>query len=105
MGGSSIVCDYGITGEQAQKSVIPGTLTLAQEIGALLSQTRTASTHPIEQMLRLLKGYRGIGFLKEKRLTSKEAFKVALPAGLPSLLEQMIFLNRLAPYISKMSIY
>ncbi|GIN73123.1 hypothetical protein J14TS2_35980 [Bacillus sp. J14TS2] len=58
MGGSSIVCDYGITGEQAQKSVIPGTLTLAQEIGALLSENRTAKIHPIEQMLKLLKGYR-----------------------------------------------
>lgn len=57
MGGSSIVCDYGITGAQAKKSVIPGTLTLARQIGALLKEQRTAAIHPIVQMLDILDGY------------------------------------------------
>lgn len=57
MGGSSIVCDYGITGAQAKKSVIPDTLTLAKNIGALLKEQRTATIHPIVQMLDILDGY------------------------------------------------
>lgn len=58
MGGSAIVCDYGINGKQARKSVIPNTLTLAQQIGALLTNERTAKIHPIEQMLKKLSGYK-----------------------------------------------
>ncbi|MBS4197204.1 DUF917 domain-containing protein [Lederbergia citri] len=58
MGGSSIVCDYGITGKQAKKSVIPGTLSLAGQIGALLKEQRTAAVHPIVQMLDMLGGYK-----------------------------------------------
>ncbi|GIN98727.1 hypothetical protein J6TS1_45970 [Siminovitchia terrae] len=57
MGGSSIVCDYGITGKQAKESVIPGTLSLAQEIGALLKEQRQAEVHPITQMVKKLNGY------------------------------------------------
>jgi hypothetical protein len=58
MGGSSIVCDYGISGAQARESVIPGTLSLAQQIGSILNEQRTAAIHPITQMLDLLGGYR-----------------------------------------------
>jgi len=58
MGGSSIVCDYGITGATAKKSVIPGTLTLAKEIGKLLHEQRTADVHPITQMLDMLGGFK-----------------------------------------------
>ena len=57
MGGSSIVADYGVTGTQAKKSVIPGTLTLAQKIGEILKQPRNGAVHPIEQMLTLLDGH------------------------------------------------
>lgn len=57
MGGSSIVCDYGILGNQAKKSVIPGTLSLAKQIGSLLREQRTAKTHPIAQILHLLNGF------------------------------------------------
>ncbi|MFD1451715.1 MULTISPECIES: DUF917 domain-containing protein [Oceanobacillus] len=58
MGGSSIVCDYGISGKQAKESVIPDTLTLAQQIGALLTNERTAKVHPIVQMLEKLNGHK-----------------------------------------------
>jgi len=58
MGGSSIMCDYGISGEQAKKSVIPGTLSLSQQIGSILNNQRTAAIHPITQMLDLLGGYK-----------------------------------------------
>lgn len=57
MGGSSIVCDYGISGAQAKKSVIPGTLSLASQIGSILQNRRTAKVHPIKQMLNILGGY------------------------------------------------
>ncbi|KAA0966355.1 DUF917 domain-containing protein [Sporosarcina sp. ANT_H38] len=57
MGGSSIVSDYGVTGKQAKKSVIPGTLTLARKIGELLKQQRNGKVHPIERMLTLLDGH------------------------------------------------
>lgn len=58
MGGSSIVSDYGISGKQAKDSVIPNTLSLAQQIGALLTHERTAKVHPIIQMLEKLNGYK-----------------------------------------------
>lgn len=58
MGGSSIVCDYGITGAQAKKSVIPGTLSLAQQIGEVLAAKRTDVIHPILRIIDLLGGYR-----------------------------------------------
>ncbi|MBM7715782.1 DUF917 family protein [Bacillus thermophilus] len=57
MGGSSIVCDYGITGKQAKESVIPGTLTLAKNVGGLLRGKRESAEHPISQITRLLNGH------------------------------------------------
>lgn len=57
MGGSSIVCDYGVSGAQAKRSVIPGTLSLAKQIGSLLTEQQTSAIHPIKQMLDILGGY------------------------------------------------
>lgn len=57
MGGSSIVCDYGITGKQAKISVIPGTLSLAEQIGAVLRSGYSREEHPINQILGILNGH------------------------------------------------
>ncbi|WP_217588130.1 DUF917 domain-containing protein [Lentibacillus saliphilus] len=71
MGGSSIVCDYGISGKQAKQSVIPGTLSLARKIGALLTTQVTTDIHPITQMLDILEGvklFKGKATLIERRI-------------------------------------
>lgn len=57
MGGSASICDYPVTGAQAKKSVIQGTLTLAYEIGKTLFESKELKMNPIEALLKQLNGY------------------------------------------------
>lgn len=57
MGGSASMCDYPLSGKEVKQSAIPGTLTLAQEIGALLRTARHQETNPVRMLLDKLNGY------------------------------------------------
>lgn len=57
MGGSASMCDYPLSGKQVKQSAIPGTLTLAQEIGALLRTARSQETSPVRMLIDKLGGF------------------------------------------------
>jgi uncharacterized protein len=49
---------YPLSGRQLRQAMIPGTISLAEELGRLIRQTRAAHGDPIAAILRRLGGYR-----------------------------------------------
>ncbi|HLS35142.1 MAG TPA: DUF917 domain-containing protein [Bacillota bacterium] len=57
MGGSATMCDYALPGKTVKKSAIPKTLSLAAEIGKILSKQYAEEGAAVKQMLERLNGY------------------------------------------------
>ncbi|MFQ5966477.1 MAG: DUF917 domain-containing protein [Acidimicrobiia bacterium] len=58
MGASALIALYSQSGQELKTSMIPGTLTLAQELGSLVNRSRADHADPIEVILRRLRGFR-----------------------------------------------
>lgn len=58
MGGAAMVAQYPLTGAQLRKAMIPGTLTLAQELGRLVREERERHGDPIGAVVERLRGVR-----------------------------------------------
>jgi DUF917 family protein len=56
MGGMSQICLYPMTGAQAKRSMVRGTLTLALGLGRAISQARKNGGDPFDALLRFLEG-------------------------------------------------
>lgn len=57
MGGSALIALYPLTGEQAKKTCIPGSISLAVEIGRTIEEARGKEENPIDQVLAITNGY------------------------------------------------
>lgn len=57
MGGSAAMCDYALEGKDVKRSAIPGTLTLAEEIGRMLRIPAKGDPF-VRELLRKLAGHR-----------------------------------------------
>ncbi|WP_151736801.1 DUF917 domain-containing protein ['Paenibacillus yunnanensis' Narsing Rao et al. 2020] len=57
MGGSASICDYPLTGAQAKRSAIGGTLSLAYDIGRTLFEAKQQKLNPVQELLAQLDGY------------------------------------------------
>jgi DUF917 family protein len=58
MGGRAAMAGYPMTGQQLREVMIPGTMTLAQNIGIALREARQAHTDPIQAILNVTGGFR-----------------------------------------------
>jgi uncharacterized protein len=58
MGGSSSICDYNLSGKEVKKAAIKGTLTLAENIGEILLNSKGNGASAISKILKLLNGYK-----------------------------------------------
>jgi DUF917 family protein len=58
MGCSAMISSYAMTGGQARESLVPGTLSLCAELGALVRAARAAHTDPVDAVVRRLGGRR-----------------------------------------------
>lgn len=58
MGCTAMIALYALSGRQAKESLVAGTLTLAEELGRLLRDTRVAHGDAIEAIVERLDGYR-----------------------------------------------
>ncbi|MHA3723980.1 DUF917 domain-containing protein [Leucobacter sp. HY1910] len=58
MGGSATMIDYAYPGRVARECAIPGTLTMAREIGRMLRSSQVRDDERIDAMLTRLGGYR-----------------------------------------------
>lgn len=58
MGGAAMVAQYPLTGAQLREAMIPGTLTLAQELGRLVREERERHGDPIGAVVERLRGVR-----------------------------------------------
>ncbi|MGH3916610.1 MAG: DUF917 domain-containing protein [Pseudonocardiaceae bacterium] len=58
MGCVAKIALYPLSGRQLKEAMIPGTISLAEELGRLIRQTRTAHDDPIAAILRRLAGHR-----------------------------------------------
>lgn len=56
MGGSSIIALYPVTARQAASSVIPGTMSLAVEIGETIRTARSRGVDPLDALLAVTSG-------------------------------------------------
>jgi DUF917 family protein len=57
MGGSAKMCDYALEGRYVKQSAIPDTLTLAEDIGAIIRGSRSKGLNPVQELLTKLNGY------------------------------------------------
>jgi uncharacterized protein len=57
MGCVATTAFYPLSGRQLTQAMIPGTISLAEELGRLIRQTRAAHGDPIAAILRRLEGY------------------------------------------------
>jgi len=56
MGGCSHIANYAMRGGHAKQAVIPGTISLARQIGRALKTSRLEKRDPVEALLELLRG-------------------------------------------------
>ncbi|WP_158891122.1 DUF917 domain-containing protein [Amycolatopsis anabasis] len=56
MGCSAMISSYAMTGRQARESLVPGTLSLCAELGALVRSARAANTDPVGAVVSRLDG-------------------------------------------------
>ncbi len=68
MGGAALVALYPMTGRQAKRAVLRGSLTLIHAIGAIIERERAANRNPFDALVRELSGVR----LFEGRVTDVE---------------------------------
>jgi DUF917 family protein len=58
MGGVAMVSLYSSFGRQLKQAAVPNSITMAEEIGWLLRETRARKQDPVEELLKLVRGYR-----------------------------------------------
>ena len=58
MGCSAMIALYALSGRQAKEALVPGTISLAEELGRLLRETRAAHGDALEAVVERLGGYR-----------------------------------------------
>jgi hypothetical protein len=58
MGCSAMIALYGMDGRTLKEAMVPGTIGLAEELGRLVRETRTAHGDPIGAVLDRLNGFR-----------------------------------------------
>lgn len=58
MGGVAMIALYAMTGAQARRALVPGTVSLAIQLGRAIRDARARKTDPIEGILRLTRGRR-----------------------------------------------
>ncbi|SDJ37278.1 hypothetical protein SAMN05421874_101599 [Nonomuraea maritima] len=58
MGCSAMISSYAMTGAQASASLVPGTISLCAELGALVRQAREEHTDPVDAVVARLGGRR-----------------------------------------------
>jgi uncharacterized protein len=58
MGCTAMIALYSLSGSQAKESLVAGTLSLAEELGRLLRETRSAHGDPIAAVVDRLDGFR-----------------------------------------------
>ncbi|WP_020660235.1 DUF917 domain-containing protein [Amycolatopsis benzoatilytica] len=56
MGCSAMISNYAMSGEQARESMVPGTLSLCAELGALVRQARAEHADPVDLVVARLSG-------------------------------------------------
>lgn len=56
MGCSAMTSQYAMSGAQARESLVPGTLSLCAELGALVRAARTAHEDPVQRVIARLRG-------------------------------------------------
>ena len=56
MGCSAMISNYAMSGAQARESLVPGTLSLCAELGALVRQARDAHEDPVNRVVTRLRG-------------------------------------------------
>jgi DUF917 family protein len=61
MGATAMIALYALSGRQLRESMVPGTLGLAQELGRLIRETRTAHGDPVQAIIDRLRGFRVFG--------------------------------------------
>lgn len=61
MGGAAMVAQYPLSGKQLKEAMIPGTLSLAQELGRLVREERARHGDPIGAVVERLGGFRLFG--------------------------------------------
>lgn len=57
MGATAMIALFALSGKQLKEAMVPGTLGLAQELGALIRETRAKHGDPVGAVLARLKGY------------------------------------------------
>ena len=58
MGSTALVAQYALSGRQVKEAMVPGTLRLATELGALVRETRACHEDPAEAIVARLSGRR-----------------------------------------------
>ncbi|VVJ21382.1 pyrimidine utilization [Amycolatopsis camponoti] len=58
MGCSAMISNYAMSGTQARESLVPGTLSLCAELGALVRAARSENADPVERVVSRLGGRR-----------------------------------------------
>lgn len=58
MGSSALFALYSMTGRQARPTIVDGSLSLAERLGAAIRAARAAHDDPVEPIVRLLDGHR-----------------------------------------------
>ncbi|MCL4164925.1 UNVERIFIED_CONTAM: hypothetical protein GTU68_006462 [Idotea baltica] len=56
MGGAALLASYPMTGKQARKALLRGTLSLIKEIGETILESRSRSVHPGRELRKKLNG-------------------------------------------------
>ncbi|HIC88757.1 MAG TPA: DUF917 domain-containing protein [Anaerolineae bacterium] len=57
MGATALIACYAVTGKQLKKCSVPGTITLAEEIGRAIREARTSHADVIEAVLNVTGGF------------------------------------------------
>jgi len=57
MGGTAKMCDYALEGKYVKQSAIPNTLSLAEEVGAIIRGSKLKGLNPVKELLTKMNGY------------------------------------------------
>ncbi|MFQ6016287.1 MAG: DUF917 domain-containing protein [Anaerolineae bacterium] len=57
MGAMAMIALYALTGEQLREAVVPDTMTLAEEVGWAIRETRGSTKEIVDAILNITKGY------------------------------------------------
>jgi uncharacterized protein len=61
MGCTAMIALYSLSGREVKEAMVPGTLSLAEELGRILREARAVHADPLQAILDRLRGYRIFG--------------------------------------------